>query len=267
MSTEERARAWLAGLGAAQFRQLFDHLPGTLFFAKDRRGLLMLGNPAFLRRCGLRDESELVGKRDDELFPPRLAAKYRRDDLHVMRTGKPLAGIIELFPGDDGLPEWFVTDKLPLRTHAGKIAGLCGIVRSYAEQHAAIQPYLELAAAAEHLRTHSAKPLEVARLAAMAGMSVRQFERKFKSTFQTTPRAYLIQMRVLHASRLLRTTTHTLTQIALEVGFYDHSDFTRHFQKHLGISPGTYRRGSGRRESSEGALPRRSSRRDPGRAS
>ena len=43
-------------LPAGQFRHLFDHLPGTLFFAKDRQARLMGGNPAFVRRCGLADK-------------------------------------------------------------------------------------------------------------------------------------------------------------------------------------------------------------------
>ena len=49
----EHQERWLESLSAGQFRQLFEHLPGTLFFAKDRESRLMLGNPAFIARCGL----------------------------------------------------------------------------------------------------------------------------------------------------------------------------------------------------------------------
>ncbi len=46
MNPEETRKIWTEQLPPGQFRHLFDHLPGTLFFAKDREGRLMAGNPA-----------------------------------------------------------------------------------------------------------------------------------------------------------------------------------------------------------------------------
>ena len=235
-------RRWLENLPPGQFRHLFNHLSGTLFFAKDRECRVMAANPAFVRRCGFREESEIVGLSDDRLFPPRMAQKFRRDDLQVIETGKPLLGLIELFPNADGQPEWFVTDKLPLFDREGRTCGVGGTVRSYEEQRAAIQPYLELAGVAEHLKQNFREPLDVAKLAEMAELSVRQFERKFRRTFQTTPRAYLMRMRVIHACELLVRSNMPITEVALEAGFYDHSDFARQFRKHMGQSPSSYRR-------------------------
>ncbi len=229
-------------MAPGQFRHLFDHLAGTLFFAKDRQLNLVMGNLAFVRRCGLQHEEQLVGLRDEMIFPPRLAAKYRRDDQRVLADGKPLLGLIELFPGAAGRPEWFITDKLPLVDRDGAVCGVCGIVRSYEEQRAAIAPYLELAAVADHLKQNFREPLDVARLARMAKLSVRQFERKFRSTFQTTPRGYLMQMRVIHACELLQRSNLPITEVALAAGFYDHSDFARHFRKQMGLSASAYRR-------------------------
>ena len=240
--THERSE-WLSHMAPGQFRHLFDHLAGTMFFAKDRQLHLMAGNLAFVRRCGLEHEEQLVGLRDEMIFPPRLAAKYRRDDLRVIAEGRPLLGLIELFPNAAGRPEWFVTDKLPLFDRDGVVCGVCGIVRSYEEQHAAIAPYLELAAVADHLKENFREPLDVARLARMARLSVRQFERKFRGTFQTTPRAYLMQMRVIRACELLSRTAMPITEIALAAGFYDHSDFARQFRRHMGLSASAYRRG------------------------
>jgi AraC-like DNA-binding protein len=232
----------MENLPPGQFRHLFDHLPGTLFFAKDRECRIMAGNPAFVRRCGFTDEEEVVGKSDEQVFPPRLAQKYLRDDQQVILSGKPLLGLIELFPNSEGRPEWFVTDKLPLLDRNGEVCGLCGTVRSYEEQKAAIQPYLDLAAVAEHLKENFRDPLDVAALAEMSKLSVRQFERKFRKTFQTTPRTYLMRMRVIHACELLTQSRLPITEVALESGFYDHSDFSRQFRKHMGLSPSTYRR-------------------------
>ncbi len=236
---------WLDSLSAGQFRLLFENLPGTLFFAKDRESRLMLGNPAFVQRCGLRSEDELMGFSDEELFPPRLAAKYRADDQKVLATGNPELGIIELFPGAEGQPEWSITDKLPLIDREGAVCGLCGTVRSYEGARAALQPYLELAPVADYIKEHFREKLDVPHLAEMAGLSVRQLERRFRKTFQTSPRAYLIRVRVLAACDLLEHAEQSVTDVALEVGFYDHSDFSRQFRRIIGQSPTDYRRQKG----------------------
>ncbi len=232
---------WDEVLQPGQFRHLFDYLPGTLFFAKDLGGRLMAGNPAFVKRCGFQMESEIIGITDSAVFPPRLAEKYRKDDEQVFTTGKPLLGIIELFPNQDGKPEWFVTDKLPLFTTTGKVCGLCGTVRSYEAQRAAMQPYLELATVADHLKLHFREKLDVPLLAKMAHMSVRQFERKFRATFQMTPQEYMIRMRVIEACDLLVRSNQPVTAVALDSGFYDHSDFARQFRRHMGQTASEYR--------------------------
>lgn len=242
MDISPERRKWIEDLPPGQFRHLFDHLPGTLFFAKDRQGRLVAGNPAFVKRCGFQKEEEIFGLTDSRIFPPRLAEKYHRDDEKVIASGQPLLGLIELFPNSQGRPEWFITDKLPLFDREGKVCGLCGTVRSYEEQRAAIQPYLELADVAEHLKANFRERLEVAELAQIAGLSVRQFERKFRKTFQTTPRSYLMRMRVIKACELLATGNLPITEVALESGFYDHSDFSRQFRKHMGQAPTAYRR-------------------------
>ena len=241
MSKEETHKKWTNALSPGQFRHLFDHLPGTLFFAKDLEGRLMAGNPAFVERCGFKSEEEIIGIADNSIFSPRLAEKYRKDDEQVFSSGKPLLGIIEMFPNGDGKPEWYVTDKLPLFNSSGKICGLCGTVRSYEAQRAAMQPYLELATVADHLKSHFHEKLDVPSLARMVHMSVRQFERKFRATFQMTPQEYMIRMRVIEACDMLVRTNQPVTTVALEVGFYDHSDFARQFRRHMGQTASQYR--------------------------
>ena len=84
--------------------------------------------------------------------------------------------------------------------------------------------------------------LDVQQLAAIADLSVRQLERRFRQTFQTSPRAYLVRMRILAACEILETTNQPITDVALAVGFYDHSDFSRQFRRVMGQSPTHYRR-------------------------
>jgi AraC-like DNA-binding protein len=241
MATTSRSRSWIDSLAPGQFRQLFDQLPGTMLFAKDASYRLVIGNPAFVARCGFEREEQLVGLTDSELFPPKLASKYRTDDERVLRTGKPMFNLIELFPNATGHPEWSITDKLPLYNKRGKVCGVCGTVRSYESQRAALQPYLELAEVANHLKQNFREPLDAPRLARMARLSERQFVRKFHSTFQMSPRAYLMQLRIMNACEQLKNTAQPITEIALASGFYDHADFARQFKRHMGTTATAYR--------------------------
>jgi AraC-like DNA-binding protein len=215
--------------------------PGRFFYAKNREGRLMAGNSAFVKRCGFQSEKEIIGLTDSTIFSPPLAQKYRKDDEWVIATGKPLLGIIELFPNLGGTPEWFVTDKLPLHDTTGKLCGLCGTVRSYEAQRAAMQPYRELASVADHLKLHFREKLDLSSLAKMAHMSVRQFERKFRATFKMTPQDYMIRMRIIEACDLLVRTTLPVTTVALDAGFYDHSDLARQFRRQMGQTASQYR--------------------------
>lgn len=232
---------WSDRLAPGQFRQLFDRLPGTMLFVKDADFRLRMANPAFVERCGKKSEDDLIGLTDDELFPPRMSTKFRRDDEQVLRTGEPLFDLIELFPNRTGRPEWAITDKLPLFDLENRICGLCGTVRSYEEQRAALTGFLELEVVTEHLKQHYREPLDVERLAAMVGLSTRQFGRKFRATFDMTPRTYLIRLRVMRACDLLAATDSPITEIAVESGFYDHADFARQFQRHMGQTATAYR--------------------------
>jgi AraC-like DNA-binding protein len=241
LEVDDEPKNWIEQLLPGQFRHLFDHLPGTFFFAKDLDGRLTAANPALVRQLGFKEERDALGVTDEQVYPPRLAQKYRRDDAQVFATGKPLLGLIELWPNSQGRPDWFITDKIPLFNRDGEVCGLCGTIRSHEEQRSSMQPYLELSPAAEHLKANFRDKLDVATLARISHMSVRQFERKFRATFQMTPRDFMLRMRVIEACRLLVETRLPVTTVALEAGFYDHSDFARQFRRHMGQSASQYR--------------------------
>ena len=57
-----------------EFYRLFEHIPKIMFFAKDRKRRLFMGNQRFLEHCGFTSVDELVGKSDIEMFP-----KYMED--------------------------------------------------------------------------------------------------------------------------------------------------------------------------------------------
>lgn len=234
--------AWQETLRPGSVSGLFENLPHTLYFAKDRERRLVAGNKLFVERCGYSDEAELAGHSDYDIFPVDMAETFRATDELVIESAAPRLGLIELFPNQLGDPEWFITDKIPLFSTTGECAGLCGIVRSYERAHAALQPYLDLLPATEYLRANLTTKIAFPEVARIVGMSVRNLQRRFIETFKVTPQHYLAKLRVMKGCELLVRTNQSITEIALEVGFYDHSAFSKRFSDIVGVSPSAYRK-------------------------
>ncbi|MDB4438050.1 AraC family transcriptional regulator [bacterium] len=243
--TKEEISEWTESLRPGTVRDLFEFLPNLMYFAKDSQLRLVAGNRAFVHHCGLTAEDDLIGKKDDEIFPPQMAEKFSQDDRKILRTGKPINDIVELFPNELGIPGWYTTDKIPLFTRKGKIAGLCGLVRSYrVELDQSLQKVTRI------LNERYWDRISIADIASQADLSVRQLERKFQKIYKTTPSQYLVRLRILRACKMLRSGVKPVTTIALDVGFYDHSAFSRKFSQLIGEPPSTYRK----RFSKRGAL-------------
>ena len=224
------------------FRLLFENLPGVLFFAKDTEGRLMMGNKLFIHHCGLSSEEELIGKNDYDIFPPELAEQYINDDKLILDTGTPKGNIIELFPNYLGDPIWFMTNKIPLFDKEQNIVGLCGTCQSYEESSHFIRPYLELSKAVEHIKNNYHRKISIEELAGMVNLSNRQFERRFKETFKTTAHQYILKLRILKSCDMLLKSNMTIADIALEVGFYDQSAYTKYFSKFMRMTPFQYQK-------------------------
>ena len=97
-TTLRKRTTFLESISAdSAFYQLFDHLPGISFFAKNEKFELVCANHAFLERLGFQSEGDIIGKTDFELFPRSLAKHFRIADDYVLTTGKPKLNIVELF--------------------------------------------------------------------------------------------------------------------------------------------------------------------------
>lgn len=227
---------------AAQMARMFEHLPGVSFFAKNRHFQLMHGNTHFYRRFGFHDELEVIGKTDFDLFPKALAENFRVDDERVMSSGEPLLNIVELFLNSQGIPDWFLTQKLPLFGKNGDVVGLMGAIHRYDLQRNVPAADASVAKAANAFRREPGRNWSMAEVAREVGLSVRHFDRKFKECFGITPQTYLMKTRIQAACEGLRQEGRLITEIALELGFYDQSAFTAQFRRHMGITPLRYQR-------------------------
>lgn len=81
-------------------------------------------------------------------------------------------------------------------------------------------------------------------LASRAGTSRPTLTRRFAAEVGVGPHAYLTQLRMREAARLLRGSEETVGAIAARVGYRSEFAFNRAFRREMGEPPGSYRRGS-----------------------
>ena len=72
-------------------------------------------------------------------------------------------------------------------------------------------------------------------------MSPYHFLRTFKRVTGVTPHQWLLRARLREAARRLAASRAPVTDIALDVGFEDLSNFMRSFRAEFGVSPRRYR--------------------------
>nr|WP_268828240.1 MULTISPECIES: helix-turn-helix domain-containing protein [Lysobacter] len=92
------------------------------------------------------------------------------------------------------------------------------------------------------IQGHLAKPLPIAKLAKLAGMSTRTLARVCEREFGQTPSSVVRQMRLEQARRMLEHTSLPLKTIAVRTGVGDEATLWRLFRRQLGIAPVEYRR-------------------------
>jgi AraC-like DNA-binding protein len=231
-----------------QFAALFDCVKDALVWVKDREGRYCWVNRAFLinyavDRPGHETRSgpeDVFGKTDYDLSPTFLADQYRLDDEQVL-TGKRIVNRIELVGQTEGSTVWNITNKIPLSDTDGAIIGTAGITQRLDVPTQEMMPATEFGPVLAYLRDHYHEPITNQQLARLAHLSVRAFERKFRSSFHLTPQKYLRKLRMRMASRALVYTNQPLANVALDCGFVDQSHFSREFRRHFGRTPRDYR--------------------------
>jgi AraC-like DNA-binding protein len=96
--------------------------------------------------------------------------------------------------------------------------------------------------AARRIEAEFTEPLGLAQLAEGSGLSRFNFLRQYKAVMGITPHQHVLRLRLQAAARMLRTSSATVTQVALETGFSDLSNFIRSFRAEFGTSPKRWRR-------------------------
>ncbi|HHQ6537712.1 TPA: GlxA family transcriptional regulator [Serratia fonticola] len=84
--------------------------------------------------------------------------------------------------------------------------------------------------------------LPMQKLADMAGMSLRNFNRRFKLATDISPLQYILKARIEIAINMLQSTNLSIQEIAIFVGYQDITHFNRQFKRISNVSPSDYRK-------------------------
>lgn len=224
---------------------LFEHLPGCLFYIKDREGRFVALNELLAAQLGAKSKESVLGCTDADFLPEYLVERYHEDDLKVLDHGEVIREKVELLTSADGVVDWFVTTKVPLKNLHGEIVALAGMTREYHGRDGGFTTPDALDAALKHIRAHYAEAIRIKELGRLMGLSVSAFERKFKKHFRMSPTEYIRRVRLHEACRSLIHTSAPISVIAQECGFSDQSHFTREFVRVMRTTPAVYRRDHG----------------------
>ena len=208
-------------------------------------GALLLGNAGHTYRC-----SHEHGEGDRCLsfqFDPALFEDLARD-----------CGVSKAYFSSDRLPPLRATAQLTARAVtamqmqdsfeelalelAGAALRICQDVHS-APVAGTKRTETRIAEVVRHLESSAVQSLQLEDLAGMAGLSRYHFLRAFKSVIGTTPHQWVLRARLRHAAHRLATSRSPITEIALDAGFTDLSNFTRSFVAEYGVSPRRFRAG------------------------
>jgi AraC family transcriptional regulator len=96
--------------------------------------------------------------------------------------------------------------------------------------------------AAVFLEEHSHEAIDLESTARRFELSAFHFLRLFANVVGVTPHQYLVRSRLRSAARLLAADPRSITEIALDVGFTDLSNFVRTFHRVAGVSPRAFRK-------------------------
>jgi AraC family transcriptional regulator len=102
-------------------------------------------------------------------------------------------------------------------------------------------PRGRLRAVAEYIEGHLDGSPTLGQMAAVARLSPYHFARQFKKATGLPPHQYVLARRVEQAKQLLHAGLQSLAEVAARVGFSDQSQFTRHFKRLVGVTPGHFR--------------------------
>ena len=240
---------------AAQLRQLarqpellkriFDSLTDTIIYFKDTEARYLLVNETLALRSGLGRDG-LIGLTGDQVFK---ATNPGSDELSlaVVQTKVAVVDRLRLYATPSGQRIWCLSSLYPIIDANGAAIGLVGIARDLPRPDERHDGYRRLLGFSQYVQQHLSRKILIAKAAQYAGISVDTLERYTKEVFHLTPKQLLMKLRIDRACLLLEKADQSITDVAVECGYSDHSAFSRQFKAATLLTPRMYREVHGQR--------------------
>ncbi|HMO15118.1 MAG TPA: AraC family transcriptional regulator [Pirellulaceae bacterium] len=222
-------------------QSLFDQAPDIAFFVKDANGCYLAVNDSLIARHGLKSKHDALGKRPSDICEGDLGSMPAEQDQRVLTTGKPLFDLLELQWYRPGHAVWCLTTKLPLRDSEGRMIGLVGFSRDLRAPVATEEIPTGFARMIAEFENDPSQLMSPAILAQRSELTPSRLARMTKKLFLLTPSQLITKIRITSASHLLRSSTFSIVEIALQCGYADQSAFTRAFRALTSSTPLEFR--------------------------
>jgi methyl-accepting chemotaxis protein len=108
------------------FFNFLDTVAEYVYF-KDLQSRFIRISKSLVKLHRVKDETELIGKSDFDLFGEEHSRKAYTDEQTIIRTGEPIYNMVEREDHGDGRVTWVETSKMPLKDLNGQIIGTFGI--------------------------------------------------------------------------------------------------------------------------------------------
>ncbi|MBQ6136080.1 MAG: helix-turn-helix domain-containing protein [Kiritimatiellae bacterium] len=243
----EMQRKFMKAAGPAMqlLVDLMENTPNLSLIVKNAEGRIMFTNRYNASVSGWRSVDDMLGYTSEELYPPDQAAVYANRDRDVMESGVPIIERVYGFVADRSTNLNCVTVR-PIDAIDGKRIGTATVYWRAQQIMQTANWYDPIRRAVVHLNEHYAENVTVDKLAKIAHYSPAQFRRLFRELTQMSPSDYITSVRVNAAKTLLGTTDRRISDIASDIGFFDHAHFIRTFKRVVGTTPAKYRKGLSR---------------------
>ena len=96
--------------------------------------------------------------------------------------------------------------------------------------------------AKEYIEHNFNMPITLEQLAKSCDMSVTNFRREWQKFYHATPIQYRDEIRLSYAKEYLISGYYSISEVATKCGFDNVGYFIRFFEKHMGVSPGAFKK-------------------------
>ncbi|MDO5574381.1 MAG: EAL domain-containing protein [bacterium] len=108
-------------------------------FIKDRALTYVCASHTFAEMVGFKDENEIIGMTDYDLFEKSVADRFRADDNRIVKDGKSAVDYTDELPFADGTLRYINTSKYLLRDQGKNIIGIYGVGRDVTDNREAFK--------------------------------------------------------------------------------------------------------------------------------